>query len=144
MTGLNENHKRYLLSTFSHLDKILSEFECIIDVLIPRSTFQPYINDVTPEMRKMLEKQCDLIRQSMIRILKEQRISPAKPERSLSNSIRTSLIFADISIEELSPKYMRGYGKLSDEASDELNAIVKELRELVNRIKASLPEQSAL
>jgi len=140
MTDLNENHRRYLLTTFSHVDKLLSEFECIIDVLIPRSLFKAYTNDVTPEQRAKIENQCDAIRQTMKRILEEYGISPPKPDRSVLNAISTTLIFADMSIEELSPKYMRGFGVVSDAASDELKTIVKELRTLLKNIRAGLPD----
>jgi len=140
MTDLNENHQRYLLTTFRHLDKTLSEFECIIDILIPRSLFKPFVNDVSPELRTKIANQCDLIRQAMKRILEEHGITPTQQDRSVLSAIRTNLIFADISIEELSPKYMRGFGSLSDKAGDELDAIVKELRMLLKNIRASLPQ----
>jgi|SRR5208283_3173384 hypothetical protein len=140
MTDLNENHKKYLQTTFSHVDKFLSEFECIIDVLIPRAPFQPYINDVNPELRKIIEKHSDLIRKTMSRILKKQGILPSKPDRSVLNSIRTTLIFVDIALEELRPKYMKGYGKLSNEAGNELDALATELQTLVRKIKSSIPE----
>ena len=140
MTDLNENHRRYLLTTFSHVDKLLSEFECIIDVFIPRLLFKPFINDVTPELRVKIEKQCDLIRQAMKRILEARGIVPPQPDRSVLNSIRTTLIFADMSIEELSPKCMRGFGSLSDETNHELDAIVGELRTLLKNLRAGLPD----
>jgi hypothetical protein len=108
--------------------------------MIPRSPFQQYVNDVSPDLRKIIENHCHLIRQAMCRILKEQDIDVGKPERSVLRRISTSIIFADMSIEELRPKYMRGYGKLSDEATDTMNAIATELQEFLNKMKASLPE----
>lgn len=140
MTDLNENHKKYLLISFRHVDKLLSEFQCILDVMIPHSPFQQYVNDVDPDLRIIIEKHCALIHQAMRRILKEQGIQIGNSERSVINFIRTSLIFADMAIEELRPKYMRGYGKLSDAAADELNAIATELQEQLKQIKTNLPE----
>ncbi len=140
MTDLNENHKKYLLISFRHMDRLLSEFECVLDVMIPRSPFQQYINDVSPDLRQILENHCNCFRQAMCRILQEQGIDTGKPERSVLNLVNTSIIFADMSAEELRPKYMRGYGKLSDEATDTLNAIASELQELLKKMKAGLPE----
>jgi hypothetical protein len=76
----------------------------------------------------------------MRRILKEQGIQAGNPDRSVINFIRTSLIFADMSIEELKPRHMRGYGHLSAEAAEELNKIAAELQGLVAQIKTKLPE----
>lgn len=140
MTDLSENHKRYLLIAFRHVDKLLSEFQCLVDVMIPRSPFQQYINDVDPDLRLLIEKHLDLIHQAMRRVLNELGIQIADPDKSVINHIRTSLIFADMSIEELKPQYMRGYGQLSAEATEELNKIAAELQGLLTQIKAILPE----
>jgi len=140
MTDFNENHKKYLLIAFRHVDKLLSEFQCILDVMIPHSPFQQYVNDVDPDLRMIIEKHCALIHQAMRRILQEQGIPIGNPERSVINFIRTSLIFADMSIEELRPQHMRGYGHLSVEATAELNKIALELQGLLAQIKAELPE----
>jgi hypothetical protein len=140
MTDLNENHKKYLLIAFRYVDKLLSEFQCILDVMIPHSPFQQYVNDVDPDLRMIIEKHCALIHQAMRRILKEQGIQAGNPDRSVINFIRTSLIFADMSIEELKPRHMRGYGHLSAEAAEELNKIAAELQGLVAQIKTKLPE----
>ena len=140
MTDLSDNHKRYLLITFRHVDKLLSDFQCILDVMIPHSPFQQYINDVDPDLRTVIEEHCASVHQAMRRILNELGIQISDPDRSVINHIRTSLIFADMSIEELKPRYMRGYGQLSAEATEELNKIAAELQGLLAQVKAILPE----
>jgi len=140
LTELNENHKKNLLVTFQHLDKILSEFECLLDVVIPRCALQPYVNDVDPDLREALEKSCDRLREAMRRILEEKNIQAAKPQRSVLNQIKVTLVFADIAVEELRPKHMKGYGHLSEAAEDELNAIVAQLKALIREISDKLPK----
>lgn len=140
MTDLNENHKRILLIKFRHVDELLSEFECILDIRIPRAPLQQYVNDIDGDLRKRVEKQCDAFREAMLRILREQGIDAGKADKSVLNNINTSVIFADMAIEELRPKYIKGYGKLSDAAVNELNAIAGELQGLLKQIKANLPE----
>jgi len=140
MTDLNENHKNFLLITFRHVDKLLSDFASILDVIIPHSPLQQYTNDVEMDLRVIIEKHCALVRQAMHRILEENGILIGKPDRSVLNNINTSVIFADMAIEELRPKYMRGYGKLSNTAEDELNSIATELQGLLKQIKDNLPE----
>jgi hypothetical protein len=140
MTDLNENHKKNLLIKFRHVDKLLSEFACILDVIIPRSPLQQYVNDVNPDLRMIIEKHCNLVRQAMCRILGEKGIPVGKPDRSVLNQINVTVMFADMAIEELRPQYMKGYGKLSDAAAVELNTIATELKGLLKQIKATLPE----
>jgi len=101
---------------------------------------QQYVNDVDSDLRVIIEKQCNILRQTMCRILEENGILVTKPYRSVLNQINVTLIFADIAIEELRPQRMKGYGKLSDSATEELNAMVEELKELLKGIKANLPE----
>lgn len=140
MDDLNENHKRILLIRFQYVDNLLSEFESILDVIIPRSPLQQYVNDIDPDLRRLIENHCNLIRKTMCRILEENDIAVKKPERSLLHNIDTILSFADMSIEELRPKYIRGYGQLSEAAEDKLNAIATELQGLLKEIKSNLPE----
>ena len=140
MTDLNEYQKDDLLISFCHIDKLLLEFECVLDVTIPRSPLQQYINDVDSDSLVKIKEKCDCLRQAMCRILREKDISIGKPNLSVLNKIYVSLVFADIAIEELGPQHMKGYGKLSASATEELNAMVKELKELLKGIKANLPE----
>jgi hypothetical protein len=140
MTDLNERKKNDVLITFRHVDKLLSDFECTLDVIIPRSPLQQYINDVNSDLRVIIENKCNLLRQAMCRILEEKGIPVGKPDRSVLNQINVSLMFADIAIEELGPHHMKGYGKLSDIATEDLNAIVTELKGLLKQIKAYLPK----
>lgn len=140
MTELNENHKKNLLITFQHLDKILSEFECLLDVVIPRCALQHYVNDLDPDLRKAIEKSCDHLRKTMCRILEGKNIHADKPQRSVLNQIKVTLIFADMAIEELLPKHMKGYGQLSEAAENELNAMVAQLKDLIREISDKLPK----
>ncbi|HVO68356.1 MAG TPA: hypothetical protein VMT12_17910, partial [Syntrophales bacterium] len=56
------------------------------------------------------------------------------PGISAVDAIRTAIHFADIAMEEKRPKYMRGYGELTDVAATELNEIVSEMQELLKRM----------
>jgi len=140
MSALNENQKNNLLITFRHIDKLLLEFECILDVMIPRSPLQQYVNDVSQDLHLIIGTKCDHLRKVMCRILKEKGVSIGKPGMSVLNQINVSLVFADIATEELRPKYMKGYGALSDVAADELNEIVQELKQILKEIKEDLPK----
>lgn len=141
MKDLSDNHKKVLLIRFRHIDSLLTEFESILDVVIPRCPLQQYRNDISQEMRKQLEARCDAVRAAMLRILKELGIDIGKPDQSVLKYLSTSIEFADMAIEELRPKYIRGYGALSDAAKDDLNAIADELQGLLKQIKTNPPKQ---
>lgn len=140
MAEMNENHKKVLLIRFRHVDSLLSEFECLLDVVIPRSPLQQYKNDISADLRKQLQTRCDAVREAMFRILKDRGIDIGEPVQSVLRHLRTSIEFADMAIEELRPKYIRGYGALSDAAKDDLNAIASELQDLLKQIKTKPPE----
>lgn len=143
MADLSDNHKHVLLIRFRHVDHLLSEFESILDVVIPRCPLQEYRNDICAEKRKELQTRCDAVREAMLRILKEQRIETGVANRSVLRHLFTSVEFADMSIEELRPKYMQGFGALSDEAKRDLNAAVDEIQGLLKMILATSLEKQA-
>jgi GTP-binding protein EngB required for normal cell division len=58
-------------------------------------------------------------------------MKPEPPEIPVTRTITTDLAFVDIAIEELRPSYMRGSGTVPDDAVNELNGVVHELRSLV-------------
>jgi hypothetical protein len=58
-------------------------------------------------------------------------MKPEPPEIPVTRSIATDLAFVDIAIEELKPRYLRGSGAVPEDAVDELNGVIRELRSLV-------------
>ena len=53
----------------------------------------------------------------------------------------THLTFVDIAIEELKPHYMRGFGAVPEDAVNELNGVVHELRALVTSTERYLNQE---
>lgn len=47
----------------------------------------------------------------------------------------------DIAVEELRPRYMRGSGDVPEDATDELNGMVHELRSLVGEMERYLRQE---
>jgi hypothetical protein len=58
-------------------------------------------------------------------------MDPQPPEIPATRAIMTDLSFVDVAIEELKPSYMLGYGVVPEDAADELNGVVDELRSMV-------------
>jgi len=49
----------------------------------------------------------------------------------------------DIAIAELAPRYMRGYGPVSEEGAADLNSIVAELQSAIKELTRYVPQRPA-
>ncbi|MGA2656232.1 MAG: hypothetical protein ABSH34_01815 [Verrucomicrobiota bacterium] len=53
---MNENHQRHLLTTFRHIDNLLSEAKHILAAAGSTSPFAEYTQDSTPVLNATLER----------------------------------------------------------------------------------------
>lgn len=142
---LNEHQQRRLRVTCEHIDKMLSEVEEILNVASSKAAFPRYSLDISPVQRRTIEDYIARIRAQLVRVLDGQGIRDHRDPISARHAIYTSLIYVDIAIEELKPRYMRGYGDLPDSVAREVNGIVGELESLVLRLNRYLgagPDES--
>ena len=139
MTELNENHKRSLLIGFRYVDDLLSDIERIMATSMdPQSPFENYVADIRPAQQKIIAAEIAHIRAVMCRILESKGINIKHPGISAVNAVRTAIHFADIAMEEKRPKYMRGYGELTEEAVRELNEVASQMQKLLKQILKAL------
>ena len=139
MTDLNENHKRTLLIGFRYVDDLLSDIERIMATSMdPQSPFEKYVADIRPAQQKIIAADIAHIRIVMCRILESKGINVKHPGMSALSAIRTAIHFADIAMEEKRPKYMRGYGELTEEAVRELNEVASQMQKLLKQIHKAL------
>ena len=131
---MNENHQRHLLSTFQHVDNLLSEAERIMASAGSASPFQEYSQDTTPIQRKVTHDYIVRVREAMRRILEELKIPLRPPISGALWAARGHLNFAGIGIAEIAPEHLRGYGQLSDEDARTMDRIVAELNAELARI----------
>lgn len=128
---LNEAQQRRLAITCQYIDKLLSSIEHALHSAASLSPFPRYVVDVTPAQTRVLEDHIRRIRSQLLRALDWQQMKPEAPEIPVTRAVTTDLAFVDIAIEELRPSYMRGSGAIPDDAVEELNGVVHELRSLV-------------
>ena len=128
---LNEAQQRRLAVTCQYIDKLLSSIEHALHSAASLSPFPRYVVDVTPAQTRVLEDHIRRIRSQLLRALDWQQMKPEAPEIPVTRAVTTDLAFVDIAIEELRPSYMRGSGAIPDDAVEELNGVVHELRSLV-------------
>ena len=141
MAGLNENHKRRILSTLQYADKLLSDS---LHVLAPssRPLFPRNVDDISPAQYHWVEDYAGKIREQMGRLLERFEIERQPPATLSSWTLRTSLITLDIALEDMYPEQMRGYGEMDAAAAGDLSWTIQEIRRLVSQLRAFLSEAS--
>ncbi len=135
---LNEDQVRRLRITCEHIDRLLSDIEGILNESASLAAFPSYTADIAPVQQKTIEDYIARIRARLIRVLDGQGIPRKPPWVSASRAINGRLCSIDIAAEELKPKYMRGFGNVSNTTATELNGISGELQALVVRLEKYL------
>ena len=135
MIELNENHKRSMLSGFRRVDDLLSDIEKVMATsAYPPSPFQKYLPDVTPAQQKIIKAEIIHIRAEMQRILEKKDIKIENMNISAKRAVSNAIHFANMAIEEIGPKHMTGYGKLTETGVSELNEVTSRMQKLLRQI----------
>ena len=137
---LNPAQERRLRITCEYVDKLLSDIENGLRCPESESPFPKYIVDLSPLQQKIAHDYIARIRARLLSALEAQHIERKAPSVPLSRSIHVAATFMDIAIEELRPKYMRGYGAVAPEAESELNGIVGELAGIIAKLDQAITE----
>ena len=126
---MNENHQRHILTTFQHVDRLLSETERILNSTAPPSQFQEYTQNSTPTQRKMAQEHILSLRKAMRQALDELKIPVNQTTISTLWAAHNHLAFASLAVAEIGSKQMEGYGVVSNDEKIMFDKISDELRE---------------
>lgn len=124
-----------------YIDKLLSDAERILHQATSQSPFPRYVVDIAPAQVRVIEDHIRRLRGQLLRALDWQHMKPTPPEIPATRAVLTNLAFIDIAVEELRPSYMRGSGAVPEDAVDELNGVVHELRSLVEGMERYLRQE---
>lgn len=138
---LNEHQKTRLRISCRYIDKLLSEVADILHAATSPSPFPRYVVDISPAQTRVLEDYITRFRSQLVRTIAWQNMKPDPPDIPATRSVLTNLSFVDIAIEELKPSYMRGFGAVPEDAVNELNGVVYELRSLVGGMERYLKQE---
>lgn len=138
---LNEPQRTRLRITCQYIDKLLADIEDILHAASSRSPFPRYVMDISPAQIRVLEDHIRRLRSQLVHAIAWQQMKPLPPEIPATRAVLTNLTFVDIAIEELKPGYMRGSGLVPDDAMNELNGVVHELRALVTGMERYLKQE---
>jgi GTP-binding protein EngB required for normal cell division len=138
---LNGPQQSRLRVTCHYIDKLLSDVEHVFHQATSQSPFPRYVMDVSPAQVRVVEDHIRRLRAQLLRALDWQHMKPNPPDIPATRAVLTNLAFVDIAIEELRPSYMRGSGPVPEDAIDELNGVVHELRSLVEATERYLRQE---
>lgn len=131
---LNPSQRQRLLITCKHIDRLLADIEETLNAAASKSVFPSYVGDLAPAQQKIIEDSIARIRGQLLQVLAGQSLAPETPSILVSHSIDVGLTFVEIAIAELAPRYMRGYGPVSEQGAADLNGIVGELQSAVKEL----------
>jgi hypothetical protein len=131
---LNPSQRHRLLTTCKHIDTLLGNIKETLDSGGSKRIFPSYINDIAPQQHKTIEEGIVRIRERLMKVLAGQSLAPEEPRILATHSIHVALSFIEIAIAELAPRYMRGYGPVSERAAKDLQRMVAELQSEVKEL----------
>jgi hypothetical protein len=132
--GLNSFQQRRLQTTFQYIDKLLADIETTLETKDSCRPFFPYVADIAPEQRSAVVAFTAQLRAKMLTFLAEVGIGLEPPQIPASRAIHTALTYIDIALQELRPKYMSGYGPVTETAAETLNQLIDELEPVVRAV----------
>ena len=135
---VNEAQKRRIASTFEHVDELLQAAVSAMDGGHVGSPFNRFILDSDQEQQRRVEDEVQNIRGLMVAAMDRLGIPVPVPSVSAIRSAQSDLLFAEVDIEDIEPKRLRGYGALPPEEAKILSEINSGLVEALARINERL------
>lgn len=133
-TPLNSSQKRHLLTTLTHVDKLLLEVEQIMAASQWRPAFPRYIPDIEPVRRGVIVDHLARLRRALREASGALGLDPGAPDISTLRAVHVNLVSASCALAESGSASLRGYGAVSDAAATTVDGVVGELDRLLAAI----------
>jgi len=127
-----------VLASARHLDGLLEEALRILRASGGDSPFSEHVPDAAPTQVREVEDSIERFRATLLRILDELGVGRPEPRTGARQAAGVHLLYAQVSLEDLRPERLRGYGQVAPAAVPALEGAVAQLRVLLNRISAQL------
>jgi hypothetical protein len=127
MMIFNEAQTRRLLATFKYMGHSLENaLRATTGEANDQAVCPEYVLDVPSAQQVALKEQLARFRDVLRLFIVQQQIA-VKPSTSALATIKTALEFVQISLDEMCPKGLSGYGALSPEGATEIRHLIDEL-----------------
>lgn len=130
----NDYQKAHILNVFHSVDELLAKMLDYLDSSGPGSPFSDFVTDATPIQGRVIADYSGRVRNTMRRLLESYAISlPAKRTSSVW-AARAAIMAARVSVDEMRPRAVSGYGSLSNDDAQELEKMIAQLQDLLNQM----------
>jgi hypothetical protein len=116
MAVFNDPQSRAILCGFLDIHRRMAELEAILARNVKPSPFSKYVNNLSPTEAKVIQDYFARIRTAMVEHLRSSEIALDVRPASLRWAIDVGISFIGITLAELGPKRLGGYGALDDKA----------------------------
>jgi hypothetical protein len=137
----NENHKRRLLTTFQHIDKLLAQAAANLGLVEGDLLFPSGIPDVTPTQRQVIADSLASFRKAARGFLRTVPVSPDPLAQGALWSLHMALDFIWVALAELEPKQLASYGALDADSAAQTEEMLEKLQSIIREIKAYLERE---
>lgn len=142
MPTLNEHHCRVIVTGFQSIDRQLAELEPFLAEGGAASPFSPYVKDLSPTEIKVVRDYFARIRTVMQAGLHELDIPLDVRRISLRWALQAGMSFLNVSVAEIGPNKLIGYGSLAPEGRDQVVTLQNDLERTINRLGAYLRQRT--
>ena len=139
MQGLNEAHQNRLLITLFDLRRQLERVEDAMRHPGKLAPFFEYDQDLSPENSQAILQCFAQLRTALLQAAEKLELPVEVRRTSLSWELQCLLTHFQISLVEIGPKQLRGYGDVEKPAYDILQKVQQELGQLVDQLAAQVP-----
>ena len=135
---LSESQRNSLLVGFKYIDRLLTEAVAAMDPQDSGAVFTPVVSDVTPHQRKAVAEETERLRRLVRTALDTCAIAVPPPEIDAVWNLHTALTTIEITLEEMGPRGLRGYGEVGPETEAGIATLLEEIRAAVSEFKRRL------
>ena len=133
----NEAQSRRLLTSSTYIDKLLVDIEQILSSTSAES-FPKYKDPLSPVQARVIRDYLKRIRQQILRVLSDLQIPLPEATFDSTHSIRVTLQFVEIALEEVAPERLKGFGTVPPSLAPRLAGGLQEIRGIVRQIDSYL------
>jgi len=136
----NEPQKRRLLASASYIDKLLLEVEEILSASASGG-FPKYKSPLAPVQVRVVRDYIKRLRQQIIRVLADLDVALPEPRFDSTFSIKVTLQFIEIALEEIAPERLTGYGSVAQSLKNPLAGGIQEMKGIVRQLDSYLSQR---
>jgi len=136
----NENHKRYILAGFQYIDKLLAQASTNLGPADDALLFPPCVPDATPTQVQVIADYIASFRSVSRRFLEAAQARIEEPSKGALWSLKAALDFVWVSLADMEPKRLNGYGALDEDAAEETERALAELQAILRQLMEYLQQ----